>query len=138
MPKSALLVLALLVAGMSPARAELPPGSYDALRRDAEEALIIEVEAVHTKEVRAGMTNVMVEARVVAVERSRAGLKKHGKLTIRYESVDRAKLATPMAGPRTLPVLRKGESYPAFLKDMGKGEFEPAAYGESFAMTPEG
>ncbi len=135
MKKSLVPILGLTLILAPFARAELPPGSYDALRLNAEEAVIIEVEAVKTKDGKVGQTEVIVEARVVAVERSKTHLKKGGKITIRYESIDKSK--TPgSVGPRQIPILKKGDFYPAFLNEKEK-VFGPAAYGESFVMTPE-
>ena len=134
----AILAGALGLAG-SDARAELPPGSYDKLRAKAEEALIIEVDSVKTHEREPGWLDVVVTARVVRVERSKARLKKGGTVTVRYESLDRTKLKKPVIGPRAVPLLKKGEFYPAFLNVTKETkEYQPAAYGESFVMTPEG
>ncbi len=130
-----LLSLALLAG---PAFAELPPGSYNALRAEADEALLIEVESVATKALKPGWTDVVVSARVVAVERSKAGTKKGEKVAIRYKSLDRDKVEKPVLGASSVPILAKGEFYPAFLKKAeGEQGFEPAAYGSSFAMSPE-
>lgn len=128
------IVVLLLLAG--PARAELPPGSYNALRVEAEEALIVEIETVSSKEGQNGRLDVVLTAKVIGVERTKTSLKKGGKITIRYRTLDPAK-KQPFTGPRQLPVLKKGEVYPAFL-NAKDGAFEPAAYGESFLMTPEG
>ena len=116
--------------------AELPPGSYDRLRREAQDAIIIEVESVTARELKAGWTDVTMTARVVYVERSKAVLKNGARITIRYESRDPNKVNFP--GPRPIPILKKGETYPAFLNgNEGTKVFEPAAFGESFVMTPE-
>jgi hypothetical protein len=58
-------------------------------------------------------------------------------VTIRYQARDPAKVN--FAGPRPVPILKQGEVYPAFLNhNVGRGDFEPAAFGASFLMTPEG
>ena len=127
---------ATFVLMLSSARAELPPGSYDALCKEAQDAIIIEVESVTAKKLKAGWTDVVLTARVVHVERSKAALKNGARITIRYESRDPTKVNIP--GPRPVPVLKKGETYPAFLNgNEGTKVFEPAAFGESFIMTPE-
>jgi hypothetical protein len=122
---------------LSTAWAELPPGSYDKLRAEAEDAIIIEVSSVTAKAINAGWTEVVVTAKVLSIERSARALKKGATVTIRYESRDPAKVKIP--GPRPIPVLKPGEICPAFLnRNVGRGDFEPAAYGLSFVMTPEG
>lgn len=125
--------VALLSLAVQTAHAELPPGSYDALKAKAEEAVIITVESV-TAANKAERIDVVVRAKVVAVERSKAGLKKDGVFTFHYSTPAEGK---QMPGPRPVPLLKKGETYPAFLNGVNNG-FEPAAYGESFTMTPEG
>src|SRR4051794_1516902 len=90
----------------SHARAELPPGSYDQLRIGAEEALILEVESVNTKDLRDYRMEVVLTARVLKVERSKAGLKKGGKVTIRYDRLDTTK-GPPQPGPLPLPIPKK-------------------------------
>lgn len=128
MTKKVLLLITVLAA---PAYAELPPGSYDTLRIEAQEALILQVESAKTQD-RGTRIAVVLTAKVLTVERSKAGLKKGGTITIRYETIKGQ--APP--GPRPLSILKTGEVYPAFLNKAADG-FEPAAYGESFKMTPD-
>jgi hypothetical protein len=128
-----LAMIALILAG-STARAELPPGSYDSLRIAAQEALVIETANVTSRTLRDGRIEVVVTARVMSVERSKTGLARGAMISIRYDTYPQGS-APP--GPQQLPVLRKGEFYPAFLNADGAKAFSPAAYGESFTMTPE-
>lgn len=135
------LLAVVLVAFMATlvhqaARAELPPGSYDKLRAEAPEALVIEVSSVEKQEIEPGKIAVTVEASVLAVERSKDGVKKGDKITIKYTHIDTTVIKN-WAGPRPIPILAKGGVYPAFLKKDGK-VFTPVAHGESFRMTPEG
>jgi hypothetical protein len=118
------------------AQAEIPPGSYDKLRISAEEALIIKVTKVD-KRLRGNreFTAVSVTAKVVTVQRSKKGLKLGSEISIDYES---QKLNSTMPGPRRIIVLGEGKYYPAFLNSSdGQKSYTPAAYGESFKMTPE-
>lgn len=110
--------------------AELPPGSYNKLRADADEAIIIHVTDVKIA-LMGGDQSVTVEAKVLAVERSKNGLKKGDTITIVYTI-----LGKPVVGPLPVPLLEKGEDYPAFLNKKGQ-IYEPAAYGWSFKMTLE-
>ncbi|OWK42151.1 hypothetical protein FRUB_04229 [Fimbriiglobus ruber] len=74
---------------------------------------------------------VVVVAKVLGVERSKAGLKKDDTVTIKY-----AIPTKPVIGPKPVPLLVQDDVYPAFLNKKGDA-FEPAAYGSSFEMTPE-
>lgn len=120
------------------AHAELPPGSYDELRMEAEEALIIEVISGITRTLGAGEMEVVLKIKVLTAQRSKAGLKKDSQVTIRYVSFDQSKSSTFVPGAAPIPVLKKGRVYPAFLnRAKNRRDFEPAAYGWSFLMTPE-
>lgn len=125
------LFLTLTLSLVAAASAELPPGSYDKLRKEAQEALIIEVTDVTTTLVAGGTNQVIVKAKVLAVERSTAGLKKGDSIRIQYET------HPPMPGPKPIPLLKAEEILPAFLNAKGRA-YEPAAHGWSFVMTPEG
>lgn len=117
-------------------RAELGPGSYDQLRFSAEEALIIRVVTVNTAPVsNRPFTRVSVKAKVVAVQRSKQGIKPDTEILIQYESLNPN---TPWTGPRRIEILQQGRYYPAFLNIANdRKSYESAAYGESFNMTPE-
>ncbi len=133
-PIAALLQISLPIS--PPAQAEISPGSYDKLRIGAEEALTIEVLKVNRRLTsNRAFTPVTVKARVVAVERSKKGIKLGTEISIQYESRNPN---SPMAGPRRIAVLKEGAYYPAFLNiSDDKKTYSPAAYGESFNMTPE-
>ena len=114
----------LLCLSMVPAsRAELPPGSY--------EALLIEVMAVK-RAVKGNATEIVAVGRVLHVERTKVGLRTGATIEIRYIHTN-----APMAGPRPVPLLVEKTIIPAFLKKVDGKDFEPAAYGMSFVMTPE-
>src|SRR5580692_11370075 len=93
--------------------AELPPGAYNTLRIDAEEAVTIEVTSVKIA-LMGGDKSLTVEAKVLGVERSKSGLKKGDSVTIRYDIP-----AKPPIGPAPPPVLEKDSVYPAFLNKKG-------------------
>jgi len=112
------------------AYAELPPGTYDQLRREAEEAVMIQVTSVRVER-NADYKNVTLGARVLRVGRSKSGLAKDDNITIKYEVS-----MVPFPGPRPVPILNKNQTYPAFLRSNG-GLYEPAAYGMSFNSKPE-
>lgn len=111
-------------------QAALPPGAYDKLRIAAEEAITIEVSGV--KVVHAGnQDDVTVDAKVIGLERTKNGLHRGDAIIIKY-----AIATPPIPGPVPVPVIEKNIVYPAFLNKKGT-DFEPAAYGWSFKMTPE-
>jgi hypothetical protein len=119
-----------------PAQAEIPPGSYDKLRIGAEEALIIKVIKVNKKlSSNREVTLISVKAMVVAVQRSKKGIKPGREISIVYESQNPN---STMTGPRRIGVLEEGAYYPAFLNiSDNQKTYRPAAYGESFKMTPD-
>jgi hypothetical protein len=127
-----LAIIANISTGVS--RAELPPGTYDNLRIGATEALIVQVLSVKTqKESEAGVLRVTIKAKAIAVQRSKTGVKKGSEISIQYTHDSRN-----IPGPRKIPVLTKGEIYPAFLSRSDNAKiYQPVAYGESFNMTPK-
>jgi hypothetical protein len=113
-------------------RAELPPTAYNSLRTKAEEALILTVSQVQTAQLAADKTGVTLTAKVLAKERSKAGLAIGDTITITYEII-----TANRPSPRRLKVLQQGQTYPAFLNRAEDGKrFQPAAYGLSFTMSP--
>ena len=133
-PYSTSVVLLLLVSSLATAvKAELPPYVYKEWQQKAPESLVIKILSVKTEETdepRLARVAVTLEARVERVSRSRSGLKPGEVIRIRYEH---RRHKEPLAGPSEVPVLKKGRSYPAYLKrgEM-KGEYTPAAGGYSF------
>jgi hypothetical protein len=116
-------------------QAEIPPGSYDKLRISAQEALIIKVVTVNKKLTsNREFTLVSITARVIAVQRSQKGIKPDSEISVQYESRNPN---SKMAGPRRIAILKESEYYPAFLNiSDDQKTYNPAAYGESFKMTP--
>lgn len=125
-------ILALCCGLLLPAfaSAELPPGSYDQLRREAEEAVVIQVTSVRVER-NGDYKQVTLGARVLRVGRSQSGLAQGDTITIKYEVS-----MVPFPGPRPVPILNKGQTYPAFLRSRGNS-YEPAAYGMSFDARRE-
>jgi hypothetical protein len=130
--------LAMVFAPSSPSRAEIDPKYYRQWQLKAPEQLTIvpvSVKPVVTSErQRSGdglliHTRVEAEATVEKVVRSASGLKPGDSIRIQYTST---RAEPPMAGPRPIPVLRRGETYPAFLLGVSKGLYAPAAKGASF------
>lgn len=124
------IALLCLLSLSTTVHAELPPGSYNKLRAEAEEAVIIQVKGVQIA-LMGGDKSVTVEGKVLAVERSKNGVKKGDTVIITYTILDK-----PVVGPLPVPLLEKDDVYPAFLNKNDKN-YEPAAYGWSFKMTPQ-
>lgn len=130
------LTAAVLVVVAVEGRAELPPGSYDKLRVDAAEALVIRVTEVQKRDVGNDIV-VTAKAEVLGVERSKAKLKPGDTIALTYSFVNRDKVKA-FAGASPPPVLTKGAVVPAFLNsNEGGKDYGPAAHGNSFTMTPE-
>jgi hypothetical protein len=129
-----IVALFTIVSVATPAQAELPPGAYDELKRDAQELLQIRIDAVKEKEpISAAMRNFECTATVVKVDRSKAKLARGAK--IRFDSY----FVTPEAfqrgfvGPKSPPLLAAGWTGKIYLnREEGKTDYSLAAYGRSF------
>jgi hypothetical protein len=129
------MTVAAFVGASRHVSAELPPGAYDLLRKQAEEALIIQVVDVKTVKERGGATKVTALCKVLQVERSATGLMVGKELSLSYDIPSKE---GGYAGPRIAPIVEKGSVHPAFLqKQQGAAAYDLAAHGESFTMTPE-
>ena len=127
----ALLVLLLASSG-SVGRAELPPHVYKDMQANSPESLVIKVLSVKTKnknEPRLVRVSVTVEARVEQVNRTQTNLKPGQLIRIKY---DHRRHKEPMAGPSEVPVLKKGQTLPAYLKKNDAADYAPAAGGYTF------
>jgi hypothetical protein len=130
--------LAMVFAPATPTQAEIEPKYYREWQDKAPEVLTIRVGAVKpvvTTNRHGGgdalliQTRVEAEATVETVERSASGLKPGDAIRIQYVTT---RSEPPMAGPRPLPVLKRGETVPAFLLAVSRGLYAPAAKGASF------
>jgi hypothetical protein len=134
----ALSAAVCVAAAAAVARAEIDPKYYREWQEKAPEALTIvpvSVRPVVTSERQRsgeGMlihTRVEVEAIVESVIRSASELKPGDAIRIQYTTT---RADPPLVGPRPIPVLKRGEPYPAFLLGVSKGLYAPAAKGASF------
>src|SRR5688500_12073703 len=130
--RAALLVLLVATSG-TVGRAELPPDAYKEMQAKAPESLVIRVLSVRTKkadEPRLVRTSVTVEARVERVGRTESRLRPGQVIRIRYEH---RRHKEPMAGPSEVPVLKRRQVRPAYLKKDAAGVYyAPAAGGYTF------
>lgn len=131
-PRKVVLLVLLLVSSGSVGRAELPPRVYKDMQANSPESLVIKVLSVKRKnknEPRLVRVSVTVEARVEQVNRTQSGLKPGQVIRIKY---DHRRHKEPMAGPGEVPVLKRGQACPAYLKKDDSGVYAPAAGGYSF------
>lgn len=116
-----------LLISVATTRAELPPAAYAKYQADAPEALDLHVRAVNV--IGSKPSTVTVDADVIGVTRSAAGLKIGDVIQIHYTS----HVGEMIAGPSPMPILQMDDHCPAFLKKEGS-TFVPAAGGRSFMI----
>ena len=133
---SVLCAAALLVCLSASVRAELPPEVYRDMQAKSPERLKIRVKSVKTEErdeAERKLISVTAEAEVLEVGRTASELKPGQTIRIRYTHTE---YKQPIAGPSQVPVLREGETYPAFLGKNKEGDtYSPAAGGYSFEVV---
>ena len=149
------MLFSLIACCSTAARAELPPGTYEKLLNDAGEVVRIRITYVGPKTYNGyGTTDYTVTAKVLAVKRSKFGLRRGD--TIRF-ALDLTARELNVCGAAYRPLLKKnwtGQVYfktPADLKrkdanltagTLGSAvkrepqKFELAAYGRSFKTGP--
>lgn len=115
---------------------ELPPYVYREQQAKSPERLTIKVMSVKTVERDERdhkRIEVTVVARVTRVARTQSRLRPGRTIRIRYT---RTEYEQPIAGPSQVPILRGGETYPAFLSKNKEGDtYAPAAGGYSFRVV---
>jgi hypothetical protein len=129
---------AMILAPSAPTNAEIEPKYYRQWQDRAPEALVIRVTAVRpivTTQRRPDAENMLIHTRVEAeavvekIERTATGLKPGDTIRLQYVST---RSEPPIVGPRPIPVVKRGETYPAFLLPVSQGLYSPAARGASF------
>ena len=118
-------------------RAELPPGAYEELKKNASDVLTVKILKVQTPEGRKGHYRVLFTAKVLEVTRSQSGVEMGQTLRIAsYHVTEKARKAGFVGPriPRLLPVGWEGRVY--LNKKQDKTDYDIAAYGESFEETP--
>jgi hypothetical protein len=133
---SVLAAAVALCAGLVSARAELPPGAYEELKKDASEVLTVKILKVKTPEGRKGHFLVLFTAEVLGVTRSKSGVVKGQTITIASYHVTEKARKEGFVGPRIPPLLSAGWEGKVYLnKEQEKKAYDIAAYGESFEET---
>jgi len=149
------ILFSLIACCSTAARAELPPGAYEKLLGDAEEVVRIRVTSTRPEHYHGvWLTNYAVTAKILAVKRSKCGLKRGD--TIRLDvSVSARELKE--VGGKPNPLLKKNWTGRIYLNSpiglnrpdanltagtLGSAvkrepqKFELAAYGRSFKAGP--
>jgi hypothetical protein len=140
--RSLFLLLTLELVCMGRASALLSEEALQEMQRKAPEQLTIQVIGV-TKSIMNSdkRLDVRLEAKVLKVGRSAAGLKIGQVISIRYEAYD--PIPDGIFGALGFGVLKKGKTYPAFLEPWDQRPwlakpvpgvwFQPAAHDSSFS-----
>jgi hypothetical protein len=125
-----------LCAALVTARAELPPGAYEELKKNASEVMTVKILKVQTPEGKKGHFHVFFTAKVLEVTRSKSGVEKGQTVRIAsYHVTEKARKEGFVGAriPALLPVGWEGKVY--LNKNQDKQVYDIAAYGESFEET---
>jgi len=121
--------LFLWIFSLLPCFGELPPSVYLDLQKKSPEKIEIRVDGV--KHQNLFRRQEIVSATVMKVIQSASFLKVGDKIEIRYRHVS----LKGAAGPSPIPRLKRGESYPAWLKKGQDGIYVPFSRGKSFSQV---
>jgi hypothetical protein len=127
-----LVVCSILVPAIL--RAELPPGAYEELLKDAEEVLDVQITKVASAgDLSPGEPQFLCSAKVLRVDRSKSGVKAGDSIQFKSYYVTEATRRSGWAGPQVPPRLAGGQSWKISLNAGEAGEpFRLAAFGRSF------
>ena len=118
------------------ASAELAPGAYDELKSQASEYVKVEILNVDTQDSETVCKiEVTYSVRVIEIIRSKSDLQVDDEIIIHsYRREETTSCTDGWAGPRVPDLLNAGWEGNAYLNpsDMANGEFDIAAYGQSF------
>jgi hypothetical protein len=136
---------AAIVISAGSAYAELPPGAYEQLLKQATEVYQVRLKLVQqTANQGPSMHGFLCEAQIVAVERSKSSRKPGDVVRFQSYYVLPEAWQRGFSGPKSPPLLHAGWTGRIYLKPgMKQGELELAAYGRSFVpfridATPPG
>ena len=129
--KKLLYACTLLVVMVFPLFAEIAPEEYRNMQLRAEDHVIIAVRRVSLRRpLFSSSTNVTVKAEVIEVFKSNSNLSIGDQITIAYTHT---RLRKGAAGPRSIPILKKGTETTAFIAfDVEHNHYIPVARGASF------
>jgi hypothetical protein len=129
---SVLVVGSILVPAL--VRAELPPGAYEELLKNAEEVLDVQITKVTpNSEAGADELQFVCDAKVLKVDRSKTGVKAGDSIQFETYYVTEATRRRGWAGPKVPPKISVGQTWRISLNAREAGKpFVLAAYGRSF------
>jgi hypothetical protein len=130
----ALAVVGALGLSSGLLRAELPPGAYEQLKKEAPEVYQLRIQSVkQTANEGPDIQGFRCEAEILAVERSKAGRKKGDVVQFHSYYVSPQARQRDFVGPQSLPLLKAGWTGRVYLKpsEIIAG-LDLAAYGRSF------
>ena len=131
------LPLLVLLLALSSVSAALHPANYFKEQQAAPEEIKIKVikkSHLVEKGKNANHHHQKIDAIVLSVTRSKAGLKKGDKIRITYTHTIPNQ---PVTGDGPIPLLELDKEYPAWLRKTKKGTFSPAARVYSFKVVPK-
>ncbi|MES1213555.1 MAG: PDZ domain-containing protein [Singulisphaera sp.] len=116
------------------ALAELPPGAYEQLLKEAQEVYKLRVDNVEQQPGETSTTiHYLCDAEILAVERSKAGRKPGDKIRFATYYVPPEVWRRGFAGPKSPPLLKAGWQGTVYLNPPEEGDvLQIAAYGRSF------
>jgi hypothetical protein len=119
------------------ARAELPPGAYEQLLKDAQEVYRVRVDKVEpTNRDASGVQHFACDATILSVERSRAGRLPDQKIQFASYYVPPEVSQRGFVGPKSPPLLTAGWQGTVYLDPPQEGNvLKLAAYGRSFVPS---
>jgi len=132
----ALTATIALYGALATAHAELPPGAYEELKKNASEVMTVKILKVETPEGKKGHFLVLLTAEVLGVTHSKSGVEKGQTIRIGSYHVTEKARKEGFVGPRIPPLLPVGWEGKVYLnKKQDKKVYDLAAYGESFEET---
>jgi hypothetical protein len=135
--KGASAVVGLFLLSSAVVRAELPPGAYEQLLKDAQEVYRVRVDKVEPANNDAsGVQHFVCDATILSVERSRAGQLPDQKIQFASYFVPLEVSRRGFVGPKSPPLLTVGWQGTVYLNPPEEGRIlQLAAYGRSFVPS---
>jgi len=121
-------------------RAELPPGAYEELLKDATEVYQLRIEKVDQQpDQKSGVQNFLCTAKIIAVDRSTVGRQAGDTIQFATYFVPPEVSRRGFVGPQSPPLLKAGWEGRVYLNSPTEGTtLQLAAYGRSFVPGEKG
>ncbi len=117
--------------------AELPPGAYEQMLKEAPEVYQVVVDKVVPQSAsESGVENYLCDAKITAVERSQLGRKSGDTIQFSSYYVPPQLAQRGFVGPQSPPLLKSGWEGKIYFSAPSEGTtLKPAAYGRSFVPS---